>query len=255
MNPLPTPSSQLAGPQYLLQGLSLIWTPGLRLFVILPLLINLLLFGLMLYWSVQGFDGWLHAMLATLPSWLDFLAYVLWPLFVLLLLIMIFFSFTLIANLIAAPFNGLLAEKVEVLIRGQDNFPAFSMAELLALVPRTLGRELRKLLYFLPRATGLLLLSLIPGVNLLASPLWLLWGSWMMCVQYLDYPADNHKLGWQDMLSWLRARRWKSLGFGGSVYLALWVPGLNLIMMPAAIAGATLFWVREHDTPAKELSA
>lgn len=255
MNPSPTPSSQLAGPQYLLQGLSLIWTPGLRLFVILPLLINLLLFGLMLYWSVQRFDGWLHAMLATLPSWLDFLAYVLWPLFVLLLLIMIFFSFTLIANLIAAPFNGLLAEKVEVLIRGQDNFPAFSMAELLALVPRTLGRELRKLLYFLPRATGLLLLSLIPGVNLLASPLWLLWGSWMMCVQYLDYPADNHKLGWQDMLSWLRARRWKSLGFGASVYLALWVPGLNLIMMPAAIAGATLFWVREHDTPAKELSA
>ncbi len=255
MNPSPTSASQLAGPQYLLQGLSLIWTPGLRLFVILPLLINLLLFGLMLYWSVQRFDGWLHAMLATLPSWLDFLAYVLWPLFVLLLLIMIFFSFTLIANLIAAPFNGLLAEKVEVLIRGQDNFPAFSMAELLALVPRTLGRELRKLLYFLPRAAGLLLLSLIPGVNLLASPLWLLWGSWMMCVQYLDYPADNHKLGWQDMLSWLRARRWKSLGFGASVYLALWVPGLNLIMMPAAIAGATLFWVREHDTPARELSA
>lgn len=248
MKPSPKPTTSLPGPQYLLQGLSLIWSPGLRLFVILPLLTNLLLFGLILYWSLQRFDGWLHAMLATLPSWLDFLAYLLWPLFVLLLLMLIFFSFTLIANLIAAPFNGLLAEKAEILIRGQDDFPAFSLTELMAMVPRTLGRELRKLLYFLPRATGLLVLSLIPGLNLLASPLWLLWGSWMMCVQYLDYPADNHKLGWQEMLTWLRGRRWKSLGFGASVYLALWIPGLNLIMMPAAIAGATLFWVRERET-------
>jgi len=238
----------VSGPQYLWQGLKLVLSPGLRLFVLLPLLANLALFIGMVYYAIRQFDRWLAGLLATFPQWLEFLSYLAWPLFAILLMLIIFFTFSLFANLIAAPFNGLLAEKAEVMIRGQDDFPAFSLQELLAIIPRTLGRELRKLLYFLPRALGLMLLSLIPGLNLLAPPLWLLFGIWMMCVQYLDYPADNHKLDWQDMLAWLRQKRLKSLGFGASVYAALWIPGLNVLMMPAAIAGATLFWVRERNT-------
>ncbi|WP_334107435.1 sulfate transporter CysZ [Methylobacillus sp.] len=240
--------SDFSGPRYVLQGLKLLLSPGLRLFVLLPLLINLALFAAMVYYSTQQFGLWLACLQATLPGWLDFLTYLLWPLFVILLILIIFFTFTLFANLIAAPFNGLLAEKAEVLIRGQDDFPPFSMRELIAMVPRTLGRELRKLMYFLPRALALLLLSLIPGLNLLAPPLWMLFGIWMMCVQYLDYPADNHKLSWRDMMAWLHQKRWKSLGFGASVYLALWIPGLNILMMPAAIVGATAFWVQEHHS-------
>lgn len=47
------------------------------------------------------------------------------------------------------------------------------------------------------------------------------------------------------MLAWLRAKRWQSLGFGGITYVALLIPFVNILMMPAAVAGATLFWVRE----------
>jgi len=93
--------------------------------------------------------------MGSLPGWLSFLDFLLCPLFVVLLLLMVFFTFTLLANIIAAPFNGFLAEKVEVVVRGEDTFPPFSWNELLAMVPRTLKRELRKLSYFLPRAIGL----------------------------------------------------------------------------------------------------
>ena len=167
---------------------------------------------------------------------------------------MVFFSFTMLANIIAAPFNGFLSEKVETVVRGTDDFPPFSWGELIAMIPRTLAREMRKLGYFLPRAIGLFILSLIPVVNLIAAPLWLLFGIWMMAIQYIDYPADNHKMSWQDMLAWLRQKRWQSLGFGGIVYLALLIPLVNILMMPAAVAGATLFWVRERgveNLPAK----
>ena len=235
----------LSGPQYLRQGLSLMLSPGLRLFVLLPLLINLVLFIGLIVLAVQQFSQWVDYFMPSLPDWLAFLEYLLWPLFVALVLLIVFFTFTLLANLIAAPFNGFLAEKVEVVVRGEDPFPTFSWGELAAMVPRTLGRELRKLAYFLPRALALLILSLIPGVNVLAAPLWLLFGIWMMAVQYIDYPADNNKLGWNEMLDWLRAHRWQSLGFGGITYAALLVPGLNILMMPAAVAGATVFWVRE----------
>ena len=240
----------LSGPQYLREGLRLVLSPGLRLFVLLPLTVNLILFATLIGFAVQQFGGWVDAFMPSLPSWLSFLEYVLWPLFVVLVLLMVFFSFTLLANIIAAPFNGFLAEKVEVVVRGEDHFPPFSWTELMAMVPRTMGRELRKLAYFLPRAIALLILSFIPVVNLVAAPLWLLFGVWMMAVQYIDYPADNNKLAWQDMLAWLREKRWQSLSFGGITYAALLVPGLNLLMMPAAVAGATLFWVRERGARA-----
>ncbi|BCA30712.1 sulfate transporter CysZ [Metapseudomonas otitidis] len=235
----------LSGPQYLGEGLKLILRPGLRLFVLLPLTLNLLLFIALIGFAIREFSGWVDAFMPSLPNWASFLEYLIWPLFVALVVLLVFFSFTMIANIIAAPFNGFLAEKVEVVVRGQDDFPPFSWAELVAMVPRTVGRELRKLGYFLPRAAGLLILSFIPVVNLVSTPLWFVFGIWMMAVQYIDYPADNHKLGWNEMLAWLREKRWQSLGFGGSVYLALLIPFVNIVMMPAAVAGATLFWVRE----------
>lgn len=249
---MPTPA--LSGPQYLREGLKLVLSPGLRLFVLLPLAINLILFVALIGFAIDQFSGWLASLMGSLPSWLSFLDFLLWPLFVILLLLMVFFTFTLLANIIAAPFNGFLAEKVEVVVRGADNFPPFSWAELLAMVPRTLKRELRKLSYFLPRAIGLLILSLIPGLNLIATPLWLLFGVWMMAVQYIDYPCDNHKVSWDDMLAWLRAKRWQSLGFGGITYLALLIPFVNILMMPAAVAGATLFWVREDGAAGVTIS-
>ncbi|KAF0862956.1 sulfate transporter CysZ [Pseudomonas sp. LD120] len=240
------PASVLSGPQYLREGLKLILTPGLRLFVLLPLLINLLLFVGLIYFAGHQFSLWVDSLMPSLPEWLSFLSYILWPLFVVLVGLMVFFTFTMLANIIAAPFNGFLSEKVETVVRGTDNSPPFSWGELIAMVPRTLSREMRKLGYFLPRAIGLFILSLIPVVNLIAAPLWLLFGIWMMAIQYIDYPADNHKMSWQDMIAWLRQKRWQSLGFGGIVYLALMIPFVNILMMPAAVAGATLFWVRER---------
>ncbi len=79
---------------------------------------------------------------------------------------------------------------------------------------------------------------------------YVVFGRWMPIFQYIDYPADNHKLSWQGMLAWLRQKRWQCMSFGGIVYLVLLVPVVNLLMMPAAVAGATLFWVRERGDEA-----
>ena len=235
------------GTDYFTAGFRLVLQPGLRLFVLLPLSINLLLFIGLISVAVQQFDVLLDTFMPSLPDWLSFLEYVLWPMFALLVLVIMFFTFTMMANLLAAPFNGFLSEKVEGVVRGTDLSPPFNWSELLAMVPRTISRELRKLAYFPPRAIALLLLSLIPGINIVATPLWIVFGVWMMAVQYIDFPADNHKLGWNEMLAWLREKRWQSLGFGGMTYLVLLIPVGNLLAMPAAVAGATLFWVREGN--------
>ena len=134
------PVSALSGPQYLREGLRLVLSPGLRLFVILPLTVNVLLFFGLIWLAVGQFSGWVDTFMPSLPNWLAFLEYLLWPLFVALVVLMVFFTFTMLANIIAAPFNGFLSEKVEVVVRGEDAAPPFSWAELLAMLPRTIGR-------------------------------------------------------------------------------------------------------------------
>ncbi|MGC3535225.1 EI24 domain-containing protein, partial [Pseudomonas aeruginosa] len=76
---------------------------------------------------------WVVLLMPSLPDWLSFLQYIDWPLFVVLVLVIVYFTFTMVANIISAPFNGIHTEKVEVVVRGRDDFPPFSRAELLAM--------------------------------------------------------------------------------------------------------------------------
>jgi CysZ protein len=92
----------------------------------------------------------------------------------------------------------------------------------------------------------LLVLLLVPGVNVLASVLWVLFSAWMMAVQYLDYPMANHSLFFKQQRARLRKRPLLAWSFGGPVMLITMIPVLNFFVMPAAVAGATLIWVREN---------
>ncbi|MCK5918407.1 MAG: EI24 domain-containing protein, partial [Cocleimonas sp.] len=104
----------LAGIGYLFQGLSLISKKGIRPFVVIPLLVNIGVFSFAIWMAKAQFDGIMARLLGWLPSWLSWVEYLLYPLFAVVILIAIYYVFTLIANLIAAPFNSLLAERVEM---------------------------------------------------------------------------------------------------------------------------------------------
>jgi len=232
------------GAGYMLEGFSLLRKPGLRRFVLMPLLINILLFGGLIGWAYGWVDGSSRAMLSGLPEWLHWLRYVVVPVFVLTSLVVIFYGFSILANLIAAPFNGLLAEAVECHLTGKSL--QGDWRQLLRDILPSILSELRKLLYFALRALPLLLLLLVPLVNVAASVLWILFSAWMMTVQYMDYPMANHQLFFKDQRARLRKRPLLAWSFGGLVMLCTLVPVINFIIMPAAVAGATAIWVREN---------
>lgn len=234
----------LQGPGYLGEGWRRIRQPGLRRYLYIPLVLNLTLFVALVGWGARQFSYWMDRLMPQLPQWAGFVEWLLWPLFALVVLLVLFFGFTIVANLIASPFYGFLAEKIAEQERGLVS-PPTSWRDILLTVPRSLGRECRKIAYYLPRLLGLLLLTLVPVVNLVASPLLLIFGVWMMAVQYIDYQADNDQIGFPDMLRWMRSRRTLSLGFGVTVYIGMLIPLVNLLVMPSAVAGSTLLWVRE----------
>ena len=94
-------------------------------------------------------------------------------------------------------------------------------------------------------AALVLLLSFIPGLNAIAPVLCFLLGAWMMSIQFVDYPMDNHQLSFADVKEAVRSRRLSSMGFGGVVALCAGIPVINFIVVPAAVVGATLLWCEE----------
>lgn len=212
--------------------------PRLRLFVLVPVLVNAVLFVILTTFLVQQFAALLDWFMEWLPAWLDFLAWVLGFLVALFVVLIYGYSFSLITNVIAAPFYGFLAEKTEELTTGQS----VDGESLLQMIPRTVVREIRKLWYFIWRSLFFLLVSLVPLVGPVIAAIW---GAWSMSVQYSDYAADSHQIPFIGLRRMLGARLYSALGFGAMVMLGMMVPVLNIFIMPAAVIGGTLFWLRE----------
>jgi CysZ protein len=230
---------------YFAQGISLALTPGIRRFVLFPLLANIVLVGSALIYLFSHLNDWITGWLAYVPEWLSWLSYVLWPILTITILGTFSYLFSTLANLIAAPFNGLLAEKVEEHIEGKlDNSQSF--VDTVKDAPRIIAREFQKIRYFLPKTLGLFLLLLIPALGQTVAPvLWFIFSSWVMAIQYCDYPFDNHKIPFQKMRMDLKQNQTKAYGFGMCVAFFTAIPILNLVVMPVAVCGATAMWVSE----------
>jgi CysZ protein len=230
------------GASYAWRGFKIIRQPEIRVFVIIPLLINIALFSLGLVCVAMGIS---YVIDTFLPSWLDWLAFILWPIFALASLAIVFYGFTILANLIASPFNGLLAAAVERHLTGQALDVEFSWPAMGREVLRSFGAELRKITYFLIWALPCLILFIIPGVNIVAAPLWFLFGAWMMAIEYIDCPLGNNSLPFPYVKNALRKRRSLALGFGGTVMFMTMIPIVNFIAMPVGVAGATALYVEQ----------
>ncbi|MDW5375879.1 sulfate transporter CysZ [Halomonas sp. HP20-15] len=226
------------------QGTRLVLSPGLRRYVFLPIVANLALYVGTIVYLLNNFGGWLDYWMLKVPDWLDWLEWLIWPLLVISLVVVVFFTFTLVSNLIAAPFYGFLAEKVETRLSGR---PPADERSLMRGGIDALGRELVKLGYILPRMALLFLIGFVPGLNLAMPFLWAAFSAWMMAITYLDYPMDNNRVAFADMRRRLRARWWPTLTFGGWVLAATWLPLINLVLLPGAVAGAVLMWQQHYS--------
>ena len=236
-------NAPLSGISYLLKGAKLLSHPKLRFFVLIPLLINILIFASAFWFLFSAISDWIQSYIADLPTWLSWLTYLFWPFLIFSILVSFSFIFSTVANLIAAPFNGLLAEKTESLLIG-ETINDDGLMDLMRDLPRIFKRELQKWVYFLPRLLICAVLFFIPGFGQTIAPfIWFVFAGWMMAIQYADFPFDNHKIPFADMKKALSARMGKNLTFGMLISFFTTIPIVNFIIMPIAVCGATAFWV------------
>lgn len=240
-------SNPVTGAGYLLSGLKLINSKGVRRFVIIPLLINILIFSAALWFAFAQFENFINWALSGLPNWLSWLEWIMWPLFALTFYGVVFFGFTLLANIIASPFNGPLAAAIETQLTNIQTETANKT--FLAECKFAVGNELIKLKYSLYLMMPLLFLSLLSLAFPLISPavavLWMIYTVWILTLEYADFPMANHGMAFQQIREKLAEKRLLSLGFGSLVMLATLIPFINFLAMPVAVAGATKMYVNE----------
>lgn len=245
----PISSNPLSGIRYFLQGIPMIFAPDIKKFVIVPLLINLVLFSGAIYLLATQYESLINWLTPDLPGWLpDFITGLfewfiglLWILFSAVALIIIFFGFTMIANIVGAPFNTYLAAAIEYKLTGVQ--PIDPRTGFLKIVIESLSGEIKKLIYFLIWMIPLLIISVIPVINVVSPFLWAIFSAWMLALQYTDYPLGNRGFSFSKIRYTLSNHKMLSLGFGGSATLATMIPVLNFLVMPVSVAGATIMAV------------
>lgn len=214
--------------------------PGLRRYVILPIMINIILFTSAFVLLYEQLDDWLHNLL---PYQLTWLTWLIMPLLFLALSLGVFYSFGLIANLIGSPFSSQLAQTIELQLGGH---PPSANANLKGTLRSTfigLMTQLSALLYQLIRLVPLMLLFWVPGINLIATLVLIGFSTWMLALAYMATPMGNHDMAFREVRDICGQHKALVFGLGTGLLLLTWIPGLNLLVLSAGTAAATTLWV------------
>jgi CysZ protein len=218
--------------QSLSEGFKLLGHKELRKFIIIPIIINLVLYSALLSF-LYIFVGDLVSQF--IPDWLLWLSWLIYPLTFISFFIGGFFTFTLVANLIASPFYGDLSAKTQKIIANETG----DIAEQKIL--SVLVSELKRVWYLVIRVIPILIISLIPGLNIIAPILWLLFSAWALSLEYFAYPLENEGALFEEQRNILKGVRIGVLSFGGLVLFGLTIPMLNILVPPLAVISATIY--------------
>lgn len=222
-------------------------------FVIMPALINIVLFGLAAFFFV-GNIGDVVDWLWTKPIIDGFLSYVLlglwYVVYVLAILVALLLSYAVVlvtGGLVASPFNDILSERTERILTGVDEFPE-PQESLLAQIARSALSSGSIALAYAFIMVPILLLNLIPGIgNAAATILGGIVSAFFLALEYTDPVLERYRFRVRDKFGMIRARLPLTGSFGLGTSLMLWIPLLNFLCMPIAVIGGTSLGIALKD--------
>ena len=115
---------------------------------------------------------------------------------------------------------------------------------------RSIGEAIRLAVFSAAVAVLVFLLGLIPVIGQVgAAVLGGLVGGWALAVELTGIPFARRGVRLRERRRMLRRYRWLSLGFGVAVFVCFLIPFGAILVMPAAVAGATLLTRRVYGQP------
>jgi len=158
--------------------------------------------------------------------------------FVIVAALVAVYTFTAVTLVVGDPFYERIWRRTETLV---GEAPAESSLGFWSRFGRTLADTLRLLLLTILVSLVVLLIGFIPVVGTVAGAiLGALVGGWFLTLELCGFAFEARGLRLRDRRRALAARRARTLGFGVATYLLFLVPFVAIVVMPAAVAGATL---------------
>ena len=223
--------------------------PSLLRFVLIPFLVNVSIFSGIVYFGAQFFNEFVVSLIPSGEAWYwVVIYYTLWIIAVAVTGVLVFFTFTVVGNLIASPFNDILSTKTEELILGLRSDEKFSMQQFWRDSLQILGTEIKKIAIFVAIMGVLFLLNFLPGLgSMVFSVCAFLLTVFFLVLEYFGFVAYRKRMSFQDQRRFIWSRFSMSFGFGVGVMAILAVPFLNFICIPLGVIGATLMWCETGD--------
>lgn len=251
-----SPLGFMSGLSYAFRGMRFVYVQHLSLarFWVMPILITALAVFAVIYGTANVYDDAGQAVWSLVPaSWneatgwtgalLGFLRGFIEVVLALLLAVTGLVLVVLLSSIVAAPFNDALSEAVEAIVTGEAP-PPFSVKRMLADVARTVRLETLKVLVYAAIVGPMFLVSIfIPGVGTVVSIVAFVLTAIYLGIDYVDWPAARRDWSVGDRVSFARRKLPAVAGFGSGVWVLLFVPLVNLLFMPAAVAGGTLLFL------------
>jgi CysZ protein len=115
---------------------------------------------------------------------------------------------------------------------------------------RGIGESIRLVAFSAVIGLLLFVAGFLPAIGQTVVPvIGALVGGWALALELTGVAFARRGLRLRDRRRVLRRHRWLALGFGVSVFLCFLIPLGAVIVMPAAVAGATLMTRRIHGLP------
>lgn len=222
--------------------------PRLIQYILIPFLINLLVFSGAVYLGLDFFGAIVVDYIPQGDAWYwSILSGLLWVVAVLLTAVLVFFSFTVVGNLLASPFNDLLSERTEEVLSGVANDEPFAIALFIKDALQTVLMEAKKMSIFVVVMIVILPLNLVPGVgNSIYSVLAVGLTLFFLCFEYLGFVLVRKRQFFAEQKRYIFARKFLMLGFSCGVMVLLAIPFMQLLCIPLAVIGVTRLWCEEE---------
>ncbi|MEO8514733.1 MAG: EI24 domain-containing protein [Ignavibacteria bacterium] len=218
---------------------------------IAPMLINLVIYGsvfiLSYYWLMGSLDKWLGIENSEAGFWLKFLHTALFIIGFLLLLFVCYLIFTILGNIITAPFNEEISQRVEEIVTNGNKPGKMGFWEDAYI---SIKGEVQKLLFYLVILLFIFLLNVIPVAgSILSTIIGIIFSCFYNALDFLDYPMTRKKMRFRDKLRITRKGKLITYGFGFASFLLMFLPVVNVFMKPILVAaGTALFYEKGYSS-------
>lgn len=205
---------------------------------VLPVVVTAIIYAILLTFIIRFADTKLDALISRTGLNQDNILYsVVHVLVAIVLILASVLTFSLVANLVATPFNDFLAEAAESFAQPPlPPVPGMKFKERL----RQIWIEFRKSLVVLLIAFFVFLFSLIPVVGLLG----LLAAPMLLTYEFVSYPQTRRSYGIRKSLGFLSRNAAACFGFGLMCSLLFLIPFVSCFMLPLAVVGGTLLFAK-----------